>query len=45
MEEKNKLMLKAIELSIKSAKTTGGPFGCVIVKENKIIAEGCNKVA
>ena len=44
MEEKNKFMLKAIELSIKSARTTGGPFGCVIVKENKIISEGFNKV-
>ena len=44
MEEKNKFMLKAIELSIKSAKTTGGPFGCVIVKENKIVSEGYNKV-
>ena len=44
MEEKNKFMLKAIELSIESAQTTGGPFGCVIVKENKIISEGCNKV-
>ena len=44
MEEKNKFMLKAIELSIKSAKTVGGPFGCVIVKNNKIISEGSNKV-
>ena len=44
MEEKNKFMLIAIELSIKSAKTIGGPFGCVIVKNNKIIAEGSNKV-
>ena len=45
MEEKNKFMLKAVELSIKSAETIGGPFGCVIVKENKIISEGSNKVA
>ena len=37
-------MLKAIELSINSAKTIGGPFGSVIVKDNKIIAEGSNKV-
>ena len=44
MEKKNKFMLKAIELSIKSAETIGGPFGCVIVKENKIISEGSNKV-
>jgi len=44
MEEKNKFILKAIELSIKSAETTGGPFGCIIVKDNKIISEGFNKV-
>ena len=44
MEEKNKFMLKAIALSIKSAETSGGPFGCVIVKDNNIISEGSNKV-
>tara|TARA_Y100001970_G_scaffold159924_1_gene195686 strand:- start:74 stop:544 length:471 start_codon:yes stop_codon:yes gene_type:complete len=44
MKEKNKFMLKAIELSIISAETTGGPFGCVIVKDNNIISEGSNKV-
>tara|TARA_B100001029_G_C14845561_1_gene330764 strand:+ start:153 stop:623 length:471 start_codon:yes stop_codon:yes gene_type:complete len=44
MEEKSKFMLKAIELSIRSAETIGGPFGCVIVKDNKIISEGSNKV-
>ena len=44
MEEKNKFMLKAIDLSIKNEETIGGPFGCVIVKDNKIISEGSNKV-
>ena len=44
MEDKKKFMAKAIELSIKSANTTGGPFGSVIVKDHKIIAEGSNKV-
>ncbi len=44
MEDKKKFMAKAIELSINSAKTIGGPFGSVIVKNNKIIAEGSNKV-
>ena len=44
MSEKNKYMLRAIELSINSVNATGGPFGCVIVKENKIISEGSNKV-
>ena len=41
---KNEYMQRAIELSIESAKSKGGPFGCVIVKNNKIIAEGSNKV-
>ena len=44
MAEKSKFMLRAIELSIQSAKSKGGPFGCVIVKDSKIIAEGSNKV-
>ena len=44
MEDKKKFMAKAIELSINSAHTIGGPFGSVIVKDNKIIAEGSNKV-
>ena len=37
-------MKKAIELSIKSVNNGGGPFGSVIVKGDKIIAEGSNKV-
>ena len=37
-------MKRAIELSIESANKGGGPFGSVIVKDNKIIAEGSNKV-
>ena len=44
MESKNKFMLRAIELSIKSANGIGGPFGCVVVKGNMIVAEGSNKV-
>ena len=44
MNLKNNFMLRAIELSINSVNIAGGPFGCVIVKENKIIAEGSNKV-
>ncbi len=44
MEDKKKFMAKAIELSIKSANTIGGPFGSIIVKDQKIIAEGSNKV-
>ena len=41
---KNKFMMRAIELSIKSVNVGGGPFGSVIVKGEKIIAEGSNKV-
>tara|TARA_B100001758_G_scaffold230695_1_gene226574 strand:- start:1078 stop:1545 length:468 start_codon:yes stop_codon:yes gene_type:complete len=37
-------MKRAIELSIQNIKNSGGPFGCIIVKENKIIAEGVNRV-
>jgi len=44
MTSNNNFMLRAIELSIDSANKTGGPFGCVIVKNNKIIGEGSNKV-
>ena len=40
----NKFMIRAIELSINGASGTGGPFGCVVVKDEKIIAEGSNKV-
>tara|TARA_B100001179_G_C18435910_1_gene336691 strand:+ start:89 stop:562 length:474 start_codon:yes stop_codon:yes gene_type:complete len=40
----NNFMLRAIELSMISVKTNGGPFGCVIVKNNQIIAEGSNEV-
>ena len=39
-----KFMKHTIELSIKSVGNSGGPFGCVIVKNNKIISEGHNQV-
>lgn len=41
---KNKFMLRAILLSIESVNAGGGPFGSVIVRDNKIISEGFNKV-
>ena len=41
---KNKFMQKAIELSIESINSGGGPFGSVIVKGDKIISEGMNRV-
>ena len=37
MEDKNIFMARAIELSIASASTIGGPFGSVVVKDNKIL--------
>ena len=40
----NKFMMKAIELSIQSVNNGTGPFGAVIVKNNKIISEGFNTV-
>ena len=43
-ESQKKFMQKAIDLSIKSIETGGGPFGAVIVKNNKIIATASNKV-
>ena len=41
---KNEFMKRAIELSIESVNKGGGPFGCVIVKDRKIVSEGSNKV-
>ena len=41
---KNEFMKRAIQLSIESVKNGTGPFGAVIVKDGKIIAEGSNKV-
>ena len=37
-------MKRAIELSIESVNKGGGPFGSVIVKDEKIVAEGSNRV-
>ena len=37
-------MKRAIELSVEYINKGGGPFGSIFVKNNKIIAEGANKV-
>lgn len=41
---KDKFMERAIELAINSVDRAGGPFGAVVVKGGKIIAEGSNCV-
>ena len=41
---KNEFMKRAIELSVENVDNGGGPFGSVIVKDGRIIAEGSNKV-
>lgn len=44
-EDDKGFMQRAIELSNKAVETNmGGPFGCVVVKDGKIIAEGHNSV-
>jgi guanine deaminase len=41
----NPFMVRAIQLSIDNVRSgRGGPFGAVIVKDGKIIAEGANQV-
>ena len=40
----NEFMKRAIELSIKSVNAGTGPFGALIVKNNKVISEGFNTV-
>jgi guanine deaminase len=41
----NAFMARAIELSIESVQSgRGGPFAALIVKDNQIIAEACNRV-
>ena len=41
---KHKFMQRAIELSIESINSGGGPFGSIIAKGDKIISEGMNRV-
>ncbi len=44
-ENDKKFMKHAINLATKGVDANaGGPFGCVIVKDNKIVGEGYNKV-
>lgn len=45
-DDHERFMRRAIELSALAALeyNTGGPFGAVIVKDNKIVSEGMNRV-
>jgi len=43
--EKDRIFLsKAIEIASNGISEGGGPFGAIIVKDNKIISEACNRV-
>ncbi len=45
-ERQQQFMQAAIDLARKGMNSnTGGPFGCVIVKNDKIIGRGCNSVS
>jgi guanine deaminase len=45
MTREEKFMMEAISLSKKAIENNeGGPFGCVVVKNDKIIGRGNNKV-
>ncbi len=44
MSESKELMRKAIQLSIDNIDNGGGPFGAVIVKDGKIVAQAANSV-
>jgi len=37
-------MRRAIELSVANVRGGGGPFGAVVVKDGRIVAEGVNRV-
>ena len=44
-EQTDSFMKEAIELSVKGVDNNdGGPFGCVIVKDGKIVGKGNNRV-
>ena len=42
--EDRAFMERAIELSIRNIEQGGGPFGAVIVRDGKVVAEGANRV-
>lgn len=45
MSDKEKFMMEAITLSFETMRSgKGGPFGAIVVKDGKIIAQGFNQV-
>jgi guanine deaminase len=44
MENDKSFLIRAIEIASRGISDGGGPFGAVVVKSNKIIAESCNRV-
>lgn len=44
MNQQESWMARAIEISEKNISNGGGPFGAVIVKDDKIVGEGANRV-
>ena len=44
-ETDKKFMMRAIELAQNGVdQNRGGPFGCVVAKDGRIVGEGCNRV-
>ena len=42
---KEKLMKEAVDIALKGMNNNeGGPFGCIVVKDNTIVGRGSNKV-
>jgi guanine deaminase len=44
MEGDAAMMREAIRLSVASVIEGGGPFGCVIVRDGRIVGQGANRV-
>ncbi|WP_328774190.1 nucleoside deaminase [Elioraea tepida] len=44
MEGDAAMMREAIRLSVASVTEGGGPFGCVIVRDGRIVGQGANRV-
>lgn len=37
-------MRRAVGLAVENVRLGGGPFGAVVVKDDRVVAEGCNRV-